>query len=378
MEFFNKKQDVLDVQLTSYGKQLLSRGLFKPVYYAFSDDGVVYDSRWITGSNSDSQQSEIEERIQEETPRLKTQYRKVGAERAIFNSFDNSSAGLQTIQDTLEISSLYEGAAILDVANAKEDFAESEKLLADLLGTKSFLNNYNPAWNTIFYNGEISSSFPYYKKNDAFTFVPQLNCTLKDKAYRISEEYNPFKVITKAKNISSGLENYFSFNINGALDSFFSEFPVETTVANQIGEEVSIDADEGILFIEKDFLFISLEEANADYTTDNFSIEVYEVTTTSEESDGEEKLEKLVFLEETEGNLSAVYLNKAVENIFNIQVDEQIDKQLGCYLIGRDKNLKSQNIYISNIFDCEQPEGDSSISINPYTALPVANVEDVC
>mgnify|MGYP003142231761 CR=1 FL=1 len=42
MEFFNKKQDVLDLQLTGYGKQLLSRGLFKPFYYTFSDDGVLY------------------------------------------------------------------------------------------------------------------------------------------------------------------------------------------------------------------------------------------------------------------------------------------------------------------------------------------------
>ena len=96
MEFFNKKQDVIDLQLTSYGKQLLSRGLFKPVFYSFSDDGVIYDSRWVTGSNntrfSDSEQSHIETRIQEETPRLKTQYRKVGAEKAVFNSLNASTS----------------------------------------------------------------------------------------------------------------------------------------------------------------------------------------------------------------------------------------------------------------------------------------------
>ena len=92
MEFFNKKQDVVDLQLTAYGKQLLSRGLFKPVYYAFSDDGIMYDGRWMTGSSGEINPSEAETRIQEETPRLKTQYRKVGAERAIFNAFDASSA----------------------------------------------------------------------------------------------------------------------------------------------------------------------------------------------------------------------------------------------------------------------------------------------
>ena len=64
--------------------------MFKPVYYAFSDDGVMYDGRWMTGSSGEINPSEAETRIQEETPRLKTQYRKVGAERAIFNAFDAS------------------------------------------------------------------------------------------------------------------------------------------------------------------------------------------------------------------------------------------------------------------------------------------------
>ena len=41
MEFFNKKEEVIDLQLTQYGKYLLSLGKFKPVYYAFYDDGIV-------------------------------------------------------------------------------------------------------------------------------------------------------------------------------------------------------------------------------------------------------------------------------------------------------------------------------------------------
>jgi len=38
MEFFNKKEEVLDVQLTEYGKYLLSQGRMKPAFYAFYDD----------------------------------------------------------------------------------------------------------------------------------------------------------------------------------------------------------------------------------------------------------------------------------------------------------------------------------------------------
>ena len=42
MEFFNKKQDVIDLQLTNFGRHLLSKGKFKPVYYSFFNMDNVY------------------------------------------------------------------------------------------------------------------------------------------------------------------------------------------------------------------------------------------------------------------------------------------------------------------------------------------------
>ena len=44
MGLFDKKEDVLDIQLTQHGKYLVSKGKFKPTYYAFFDDDIVYDS----------------------------------------------------------------------------------------------------------------------------------------------------------------------------------------------------------------------------------------------------------------------------------------------------------------------------------------------
>ena len=41
--FLDKKEQVYDLKLTSYGRYLLSVGTFKPVYYAFFDDNVIYD-----------------------------------------------------------------------------------------------------------------------------------------------------------------------------------------------------------------------------------------------------------------------------------------------------------------------------------------------
>ena len=37
MTFFNKKEEVLDIELTPHGKGLLSQGKFRPSYYLFFD-----------------------------------------------------------------------------------------------------------------------------------------------------------------------------------------------------------------------------------------------------------------------------------------------------------------------------------------------------
>tara|TARA_Y100000114_G_scaffold104583_1_gene97837 strand:- start:11149 stop:12312 length:1164 start_codon:yes stop_codon:yes gene_type:complete len=387
MEFFNKKQDVIDVQLTSYGKQLLSRGLFKPVYYAFSDDNVLYDGTWAIGSGKDDSQSYIEQRIQEETPRLKALHRKVGTERAIFNSFAetnllkdfNSGKPIiidEVIAGVLETSTIQEYVEEVQKIKVKNSFAESEKLLENLIGTKPFLNNLSPAFNTLFYQGEISSSAPYYKKKDVFTNVPQINCQLKDVAYRMDEKYNPFETLSQPVNFFDGLgKNASAISLDGEVQS-----------EDQSGfhfEKVS--AEGGNFFVIKDYLFLSLEEQNVDFLNENFMIEVYEVTTkTNENGEEEEELEKMYFMDETDDLTNSFVMKSpdisktAVESVFNIETDGQINATLACYLIGRDKRLKSQNIYMSNVYDCDGFVEEEDISIDPYTALPEVEPGEVC
>ena len=45
--FFNKKQDVMDIQLTQYGKVKYSQGDFNPTYYSFYDTDITYDGVYI-------------------------------------------------------------------------------------------------------------------------------------------------------------------------------------------------------------------------------------------------------------------------------------------------------------------------------------------
>ena len=70
MTFFNRKEEVIDIQLTQYGKHLLSKGKFKPIFYAFYDDDILYNSSY---GGFEEEQKGTEKRIKE-TPRIKMQH----------------------------------------------------------------------------------------------------------------------------------------------------------------------------------------------------------------------------------------------------------------------------------------------------------------
>lgn len=64
MEFFNKKEEVIELILTQKGKELFSQGKFNPTYYSFYDSDIIYDN------DDNSEQNSILNRIND-TPRLK-------------------------------------------------------------------------------------------------------------------------------------------------------------------------------------------------------------------------------------------------------------------------------------------------------------------
>ena len=44
--FINKKEEVIQISLTNYGKSIFSRGEFSPVFYSFYDDDILYDGTY--------------------------------------------------------------------------------------------------------------------------------------------------------------------------------------------------------------------------------------------------------------------------------------------------------------------------------------------
>ena len=64
MTFFNRKEEVVEVQLTREGREKLAMGKFKPVRYEFLDEDILYEKRSTTPASTE-EQNQTKTRIKE-------------------------------------------------------------------------------------------------------------------------------------------------------------------------------------------------------------------------------------------------------------------------------------------------------------------------
>ena len=96
MTFKNQKEEVIEIELTSYGKHLLSKGKFHPTFYAFFDDDVLYDAEY---AGPEEEQNYAQTRILEETPRLRVQTTYTGLETEIERQIENARTQDKKLKD---------------------------------------------------------------------------------------------------------------------------------------------------------------------------------------------------------------------------------------------------------------------------------------
>jgi len=185
MDFFDPKEDVLEVKLTPWGRYKLSKGGFRPVWYAFFDEGILYNSEW---ADFGEPQNDIHGRIMDDTPRLKPLNVTDGIQTAITRrneaiqkifgteltagpapTYDPDGNLIITEQDIgtgpqIELSSDPLFMEPGDVYNREELQYTTNKMkaLENPLGTSKLSSDKNPAWAVKTYLGEISSSLPYF------------------------------------------------------------------------------------------------------------------------------------------------------------------------------------------------------------------------
>lgn len=296
MALFDSKQEIINIELTSYGKKKLSQGKLNPVFYAFFDDDVVYDGAY--GSLTESVNSVADLRIRKETPYLKTQYSLVGSETKL----NKGNAD----QETLDNVRVYENNNLLK-------FGLGNSKIGEVAGSRVQIT---------MLEGEISN---VYATASAFVFGNNRN---PKTAYNKPQT----KLVLKAPELTPEIRR---------LPEPTMTTPPELLDPNGLEMAVvsPILSDNRYVYLNVDEILISLDELNSVEDYKNFEVSLYKVDLNDS---NEEEYSRLSFktqrkevdengflLDEREINNQDVKITKDnVEYYFDIQIDEEIDPEL--------------------------------------------------
>jgi len=237
-KFLNKKEQVYEINLTTYGRYLFSLGKFQPKYYAFYDDSILYDSQYaMTGGVEAATQrwepqNDIHGRIKNDT-----QY----------------FAGPTIFRDIEEMEwQVEDGTSVFDVditptqQRPKEALFRLERPIGDVHMAPS-RNEYASAWKLAALQGIISSS---QATGDSRSDITQINIDL-----------NYTKKINYLKDLARN--NMNSQNVR------------------DLTNRTDIFSDGTYITLETDDPLIYLEELNTALLTENFDLEVFHLYETS-------------------------------------------------------------------------------------------------
>ena len=345
--FLNKKEEVIDFKLTSYGKQLLGMGKFKPIYYSFYDDNIIYDSNYFGRSEP---QSAAKTRIKDETQYLEGQ--------TLFEELEKNIN-----RDGIAEVNFFERDILPSQEIQRKDIFRFEQALGDanLQGSA----NIAPAWKVVSLESSIvSSSFNDYKNNAR---VPQIHLTA---SYKIK---------------SVGAVEYAEESFNSVNPRKF-ELVTDEFVDNKV------------LYLETADQLFYIEEMNTELLNENFEIEVFEFL---EKPDGEEfSLLRRKYFDQTppqvlngimmfekhqepfsmetdeagddEGASSASDIgDNAVKYYFDLLADSKINAEIACRGI---EKFNKGSYYIDIDFDCSSIKADKEYSYDIYGSAVEAEI----
>ena len=366
MEFLDAKEQVIDLELTSYGRFMLSQGKFDPKIYAFFDNDIVYDSRFAqSGSITKTKelQNSIEGRIQEGTPRLAVQTLYRGSELGVFSAEPNLIYNLMP-------------GVLADKTNLVVNLTQTPDksyIFQEPIGNSAYNSKNVAAWNIGFYKAPLSGSSTVWSGSTGdipTTFIPQLSCSVQ---YSL-ETYD-----VPMENQSS----YDTWKDLGAQS--FQDLKSKSTVLYDPATPVFFDNGSYMIYRD-DFALLKVEEVNTEFLKENFELEVFQIerlTTVVKDKDGKieknpdgtdktnytETLNRLYF----EGD--KVQETDRVDYYFDIDYDFEINEEEFCKLARTVDKVK--NIYVDQVFNCETHK-EILHSLNIYETKENQEEEEVC
>jgi hypothetical protein len=346
-KFLNKKQTVFDLKLTSYGKYLLANGRFKPTFYTFLDDNVIYDPTYM-GETVKEHQNEIHHRIKNETQYLEG--------LVDFTSINSKTTEYKPHR------SPYEFKLEDEVITPKKENKYYEKIIGD--AHHSADAQLAPAMKIVSLIGDISSSFDKDLKNNFE--IPQINI---ESIYRLKvtpyEPYYDSEEEQKLKKLISSTRNF---------------------------------ADNNVISLEASDVMIYAEELNTDVLNENFEIEIFEVLENRipppSRWESATDLFKRKYFKKDFGKIQGGYMspdetnvtnkfyvdehtkrqitNQAVANYFDVLVDYEINKNDACKAASV---FNKESYYVDIDFDCSTHLNEE---IKNYDIYGVVTEPEIC
>ena len=323
----------MDLELTPFGEALLSAGKFKPVYYAFFDDDVLYDA---SGSmDVIENQNDIEPRIQTNTPKSKTQYSFSGIET-------NVSRYIEVVRTYRDDPDYIEPMAQVGILGEDDYWTyppviDNKFSFTEPIGTMEIGSEHAPSWNVRVLDGELSGAVNYLTsstttgKHNNVRRIPQLDFDLN------------YSVIVGSTEV---------VDITG---------PISDRIISPIYD------DGTFLYLSEDRpqLIFAIDEDNADIDTE-YDVEVFEVLPPPSSKDPVE-LRTLYFQRRAQQVVDNILLDEPevvpytkltpsyAEYFFQVNVDLEIPEEEICPKIS---HLASRGIQIDDIpYTCPDVQG---------------------
>jgi hypothetical protein len=318
MTFFDKKEEVMKVELTPLGRYRLSIGKLKPHHYRFFDNNIVYDGKAIARTE---EQNDADVRIRENTPILKQNPNITGVETSIkLNETKNLEVAIHNVRE-----------------NTRDDHINH---LVYSIGTIEYDATQSPAYQVDAFRGQLSSSTDRFYSSPSIqtSSIPQIDLEI---AYSASVSFGDIQVLPHEQ------------------DYFYQSSPL---------------SDGSMITIEKRDPLIRIIESSAFDEKENFHITAYKV----EQIDGTGPLtyRKMNFDKAVKKISGDLYLGE-VPNIeigesspddisyyFEILTDKEIAESDYCATIG---DLKIKNIYLDDEIICPDQQQDLA-NINIYAS----------
>tara|TARA_R110000824_G_scaffold177383_4_gene356751 strand:- start:713 stop:1714 length:1002 start_codon:yes stop_codon:yes gene_type:complete len=309
-KFLDKKEQVIDFKLTTYGNYLLSIGNFKPTYYTFLDDNVVYDSAYF--DRTGEVQNEIHKRIKEDTQYIESLvlFEELGKNNIPSSELNYFPGDITPTQKATRIDEFRMNSIIGD------SFVGENKQKV-------------PAWKIVSLRSDISSSSPVDNTNS--TRVPQINITA-----------SYFKKTIDRQDYANKTFNTSNDRVLEAVSDVFAD-----------GKRVYVEMSDVLVYIE---------ETNTEVLNENFDIEIFEVQQI--DSSNGQKLIKKFFQNKKEQIVDGIMVSSneqeleqqeltldAVENYFYLFTDNDVDEETACKLAN---DFNKQTYYVDLDFDCDK------------------------